>query len=153
MPKVSRFLPRSDGCSRQQSARRFSGASCQGRCFASPPMLSRYKRRLVALAGGAALFVMATPVLAAETSNSEFVIIREDDVFPGDLYAGAIRVTVDGTLDGDLVAFAAEEIVINGTVTGSVIAVTPHLTVNGEVGESLRVTGNRLEIAGQVEGD
>ena len=116
-------------------------------------MLSRYKKRLMALAGGAALFVMATPVLAAETSNSEFVIIREDDVFPGDLYAGAIRVTVDGTLDGDLVAFAAEEIVINGTVTGSVIAVTPHLTVNGDVGESLRVTGNRLEIAGQVEGD
>jgi hypothetical protein len=116
-------------------------------------MLSPYKKRFTALAGGAALFVMATPVLAAETSNSEFVIIREDDVFPDDLYAGAIRVTVDGTLDGDLVAFAAEEIVINGTVTGSVIAVTPHLTVNGEVGESLRVTGNRLEIAGQIEGD
>ena len=116
-------------------------------------MPSPSKRLLTVVAAGTAMFGLSTPVLAAETSNSEFVIITEDDVFPDDLYAGAIRVIVDGVLDGDLVAFAAEEVVINGTVTGSVLAVTPHLTVNGEVGESLRVTGNRLDISGHVGGD
>jgi hypothetical protein len=120
-------------------------------------MLSRSKegtRKLVALLiGCGVLLALATPAFAAETSNSEFVIIQEDDVFPEDLYAGAIRVVIEGTLDGDLVAFAAEEIVINGTVTGSVTALTPHVTVNGEVGESLRFTGNRLDIAGKVGGD
>jgi hypothetical protein len=95
----------------------------------------------------------AAPVLAAETSNSEFVIIREDDVFVEDLYAGAISVVVEGTLDGDLIAFAAEEIVIDGTVTGSVIAVSPSVTVNGVVGGSLRVAGNRLSITGEVGAD
>ncbi|HEU4894496.1 MAG TPA: polymer-forming cytoskeletal protein, partial [Acidimicrobiia bacterium] len=91
--------------------------------------------------------------LAAETSNSEFVIIQEGDVFPDDLYAGAIRVVVDGTLDGDLIAFAAEEIVINGTVTGSVTAVSPKVTIAGQVNGSLRVTGNDLRVAGDVGGD
>lgn len=116
-------------------------------------MPSRYRTLGSGFLGGVLLCLLAAPALAAETSNSEFVIIQEDDVFPEDLYVGAISVVVDGTLDGDLVAFAAEEVVINGTVTGSVIAATPHITVNGEVGESLRVTGNRLDIAGTVGGD
>jgi hypothetical protein len=116
-------------------------------------MPSPCKKLFSILVGSASFFALATPVLAAETSNSEFVIIREDDVFPEDLYAGAIRVVVDGTIDGDLVAFAAEEIVINGTVTGSITAFTPHLTLNGEVGDSLRMVGNRLDIGGDVAGD
>jgi hypothetical protein len=108
---------------------------------------------LAAVVVGALLFALATPAVAAETSNSEFVIIPEGDVFPDDLYAGAIRVVVEGTLEGDLIAFAAEQVVINGIVTGSVTAVTPSVTVNGEIGESLRVTGNRLTVTGEVGED
>jgi cytoskeletal protein CcmA (bactofilin family) len=116
-------------------------------------MPCRSKALVALLIGGGFLLALTTPALAAETSNSEFVIIREDDVFPDDLYAGAIRVLVEGTLEGDLVAFAAEEIIINGTVTGSVFASTPRLTLNGDIGGSLRVTANRLDIAGEVDGD
>jgi hypothetical protein len=116
-------------------------------------MLSRSRALVSGLIGSGLLLAVPAPALAAETSNSEFVIIQEDDVFPDDLYAGAIRVVIDGTLEGDLVAFAAEEIVINGTVTGSVIAIAPQVTVNGEVGESIRVAGNRLDIGGEVGGD
>lgn len=116
-------------------------------------MPSRCRAGVAALLGGLLLLAFAPPALAVETSNSEFVIILEDDVFPEDLYAGAIRVVVDGTLEGDLVAFAAEEIVINGTVTGTVTAVTANVTVNGEVGESLRVGGSNLAISGRVGGD
>lgn len=95
----------------------------------------------------------ALPALALQTSSSEFVIIREDTVFPGDLYAGSIRVIVEGTIEGDLVAFAAEEVVIDGTVTGSVTVVSPVVTVNGEVGGSVRMSGNRLTVAGEVGRD
>lgn len=116
-------------------------------------MRSRSERLLAALVGGVLFFLIATPAMAAQTSNSEFVIVQEGDVFPEDLYAGAIRIIIDGTLDGDLTAFAAEEVVINGTVTGSVTALTPNLVVNGEVGGSLRMSGNRLNINGEVGGD
>ncbi|MFZ0015128.1 MAG: hypothetical protein WAL25_13550, partial [Acidimicrobiia bacterium] len=111
------------------------------------------EKRIAAVLVGIGVFLVALPVIAAETSNSEFVIIQEDDVLPDDLYAGAIRVVIDGTVDGDLIAFAAQEVVINGTVTGSVMAVSPSVKVTGEVGESLRVTGNRLEVTGSVGRD
>jgi cytoskeletal protein CcmA (bactofilin family) len=116
-------------------------------------MRSRSDWLLAASIGVALVFAIATPAPAAETSNSEFVIIQEDETFPDDLYAGAIRVVVDGTLDGDLIAFAAEEIVINGVVTGSVTAVSPKVTLKGEVTGSLRMTGNRLDVEGDVGGD
>ncbi|MGD2061858.1 MAG: polymer-forming cytoskeletal protein, partial [Acidimicrobiia bacterium] len=54
---------------------------------------------------------------------------------------------------GDLVAFAAEEVVIDGTVNGSVIAFTPRVVVNGEVAGSLRAVGSQLEVEGRVGGD
>ena len=115
----------------------------------------RYLSRNALLATGvcAVVLALALPALAAETSNAEFVIIPEGDVFPEDLYAGAIRVVVNGTLDGDLVAFAAEDVVITGTVTGSVTAVAPSVRVEGNVEGSLRVSGNRLEIDGSVGRD
>ena len=112
-----------------------------------------FSRGLAAALAAIALIALAMPALAAETSNSEFVIVREGTVFPDDLYAGAIRVIVDGTLEGDLVAFAAEEVIINGTVTGSVIALTPRVEVNGEIEGSLRAVGSSVSVAGRVGGD
>jgi cytoskeletal protein CcmA (bactofilin family) len=104
-------------------------------------------------AGLALLVTSALPALAAETSNSEYVIVREGDVFPDDLYAGAVAVVIEGTLDGDLIAFAGESVVIDGMVTGSVYAVAPSVTVTGEVQGSLRVATNELEVSGDVGGD
>ena len=102
---------------------------------------------------GSVSFSTALPALAAETSNSEFVIIRPDDILDDDLYAGAIKVLVEGEIDGDLIAFAGEEIVIDGLVTGSVFAFAPRVTVNGTVGRSLRVSANDLRVNGTVGRD
>ena len=93
------------------------------------------------------------PAFAAETANSEFVIIQPDDVLEDDLYAGAIQVKVQGTIDGDLVAFAAEEIVIDGRVTGSVTAVAPRVVITGDIDGALRVTSTALVLRGTVGRD
>lgn len=111
------------------------------------------KYLLTGLVGAGLLIGFAAPAMAVETSSSEFMIVPEGEVFPEDLYAGSIRVVIDGTLDGDLVAFAAEEVVINGTVTGTVTAVAPSVTVNGRVGETLRASGASLTVNGEVGGD
>ncbi len=107
----------------------------------------------VALVAILSVLLMDAPVSAAETSNSESVIIPTDDVLEDDLYAGAIRVIVDGTLDGDLIAFAGEEVVINGVVTGSVFAMTPSVVVNGRVDGSLRASGGEVVVSGEVGRD
>ncbi len=101
----------------------------------------------------APVVTLALPAEAAETANSEFLIIREDDVVADDLYAGAIRVVVDGRVDGDLIVFAAEEVVINGTVGGSVTAITPNVTIAGVVEGSLRAVASSVSIQGRLEGD
>jgi len=91
--------------------------------------------------------------VAAETSSSDIVIVTEDDTINDDLYATGLRILIEGVVDGDLVAFAAEEVVISGEVTGSVIAIAPKVTVQGIVGEALRVSGRELEVTGQVGKD
>lgn len=115
----------------------------------------RYSSRSALGAGlaGLALLVVASPARAAETAASEIVIIPEGDTVTGDLYATGARVVVEGTVEGDLVGFAAEEIVISGEVTGSVLAIAPSSTVSGEVGGSMRFSGNRLTVTGSVGRD
>ena len=108
---------------------------------------------LRAVGAGALLVLFVGSGSAAETANSEFVIIPAGDTVSDDLYAGAIKVIVEGEIDGDLVAFAAEEVVINGSVTGSVVALAPNVTVNGVVGGSLRVTAKSLSVNGEVGHD
>ena len=75
-------------------------------------MLSRSRALFLVLVASGVLVVSALPAVGAETANSEFVIIREDDVLEDDLYAGAIKVVIEGVVDGDLIAFAGEEVVI-----------------------------------------
>jgi cytoskeletal protein CcmA (bactofilin family) len=115
----------------------------------------RYLSRTALCAGvaGILLFATASPALAAETSASELVIIPEGDTVTEDLYAVGSRVVVEGTIEGDLVAFAAEEVVISGEVTGSLLAVAPTVSVSGEVAGSVRFSGNSLTIMGSVGGD
>lgn len=115
----------------------------------------RYLSRFLVLLGPVVLSAttLVTPVAAAETSNSDYTIIQSNDVLTDDLYAAAIRVVVDGRIEGDLVAFAAEEVVINGSVTGSVVAVAPKVTINGVVEGSVRASGGVLEITGSVQRD
>jgi len=115
----------------------------------------RFRSRNLSLALLSAGLVLtgALPAVAAETANSEFVIIPSDDVLEDDLYAGAVKVVVDGVIEGDLIAFAGEEVVIEGTVTGSVFALAPRVTINGEVGGSLRVSANDVRVSGTIGRD
>jgi len=102
--------------------------------------------------GLVAIFILgsAGPARAAETASSEIVIITEDDTVAEDLYATGVRIIIEGTIEGDLIAFAAEEVVISGEVTGSVLAIAPSVTIGGDIGESLRVSTGSLSLSGSV---
>ncbi|MEX1091587.1 MAG: hypothetical protein WEF28_00380 [Acidimicrobiia bacterium] len=96
---------------------------------------------------------LALPAGAAEIESSDLLIITEDTVFTGDLYAAANRVLVRGTIEGDLFALAGQDVSIEGEVTGSVTALAPEVRVSGVIGGSLRVASPSVEISGEVEGD
>jgi cytoskeletal protein CcmA (bactofilin family) len=116
-------------------------------------MPSRFRAGALLVFAAAFIVSSAIPATAAETAASELVIVAEGDVITEDLYAAASRVIIDGTLDGDLIAFAADEVVIRGVVTGSVTAFAPTVSVEGEIGGSLRTTGTDVLVAGSVGRD
>lgn len=115
----------------------------------------RFRSRTAAalVVGLAFVFLSALPAGAAETESSELVIITESDVVTDDLYAVANRVIIRGEVDGDVVAIAAQDVRIEGVVTGSVTAIGSSVAVTGSIGGSLRVTAGSLAISGEVARD
>ncbi len=116
-------------------------------------MPSRFRSLTVPVFGAIFFLAWASPALAAETASSELVIITEGETTEGDLYAAGVRVLIEGTVDGDLIAFAAEDVTITGEVTGSVLAVAPVVDIDGEVAGSVRVTANDLGVTGTISRD
>jgi cytoskeletal protein CcmA (bactofilin family) len=114
-------------------------------------MHSRFRRRLLIVAVG---FVLLIPIAAgARLTQSDLVLVRADDVVTEDLYAAGNRITVEGRIEGDLIAAAFEDILISGEVTGDVTVVAGRVTITGTVGGSVRVAAGRLRVGGSVAED
>lgn len=112
------------------------------------------KRLLPILVAFLLLCLLAVPLIAqAETTQSDFVLVREGEVVTEDLIAAGNSVQVDGTIEGDLVAAAFERVVINGEVTGDVLAISGRIEVNGTVGGSVRSASGTLLVTGTVGED
>lgn len=105
---------------------------------------------IVALLG---LIVLAPAAGAVETASSDLVVIREDVTIDDDLYATGLRIVIQGTINGDLIAFAGEEVVVEGVVTGSVVTAAQRVSITGEVEGSVRATAGSIEVDGTVGGD
>lgn len=98
--------------------------------------------------------LLAIPLVArAETTQSDFVLVREGEVVTEDLIAAGNSIQVDGTIEGDLVAAAFERIVINGEVTGDVLAISGRVEINGTVGGSVRTAAGTVLVTGAVGED
>ncbi len=88
--------------------------------------------------------LIASPVLGTvETRSEDRVVIGSGEEVDDDLYVTANEVTVDGTIRGDLVAFG-RSITVNGTVQGDLIAAGQSVEVGGTVDDDARVAGQTL---------
>lgn len=109
-------------------------------------------RRLLLVA--AILVLLSIPIVAAgRLTQSDLVLVRADDVVTEDLYAAGNRITIEGRIEGDLMAAAFEEVVISGEVTGDVVAVAGKVTITGTVGGSVRVSTGLVEVGGSIGED
>ena len=99
-------------------------------------------------------FLLLIPIAAgARLTQSDLVLVRADDVVTEDLYAAGNRITVEGRIEGDLIAAAFEDILISGEVTGDVTVVAGRVTITGTVGGSVRVAAGRVRVGGSVAED
>lgn len=114
-------------------------------------MHSRSRRRLLTVAVG--LLVLIPVAAAARLTQSDLILVRADDVVAEDLYAAGNRITIEGRIEGDLVAAAFDDVLISGEVTGDVMVVAGRVTVTGTVGGSVRVAAWRVQVGGAIAED
>lgn len=82
----------------------------------------------------------------------EDLVVRAGEVHPGTLVASARTVSVDGSVEGDLVVLT-ERLVLRGELVGNLFAVAREVDLRGVVNGSVFVLGERTEIGGEVRGD
>ncbi len=97
--------------------------------------------------------VTTVPPVAATTAESDLVWILEGEVVPEDLYAVGNNIRVSGRVEGDLVAAAAEELLVEGTVAGSVTVLASRVVIEGVVEGSVRGVAGEVIVTGRVGGD
>ncbi|GEM_PF-2208646 len=83
-------------------------------------------------------------------ASGEAVLVGEGETVPGDLYAFAGTVRIDGTVAGDAWA-AARRVRVTGRVGGDLGAGGAAVIVTGEIGGDLRASGASLVLRGGVE--
>lgn len=97
---------------------------------------------------------LATPAYAFDGRGGDKVIIPSGQVINDDLYAGANEFVLDGTVNGDTVAFG-QIVTVNGTVNGDLITAAQTVVVNGTIKGSVRMAGSVLFVGekARIEGD
>jgi hypothetical protein len=103
------------------------------------------------------LFVFTLLVLplsaAAETAQSDLVLVRADEVIGEDLYAIGNRIDIQGRVEGDLMVAAFEEISISGEVTGDVVGLASRVVISGRVGGRVSVAAGNVVVNGSIGSD
>jgi cytoskeletal protein CcmA (bactofilin family) len=115
-------------------------------------------RRRISRRGSALALVLSTmcaalslpaPAAATEFRHEDRVTIAHDQVIHSDLYAGAGRLRIEGTVEGDVVA-GAGEIEISGHVLGDLISSSASLRVTGQIDGNIRAYAGNMTIKGKV---
>ncbi len=101
--------------------------------------------RLLVVAGLALLvgLITASTAWAVETRSGDSVVIGPDEVVDDDLYVAANDIVVEGTIRGDLVAFG-RNVTVDGTVEGDLIGAGQSVEIGGEVDDDVRVAGQAI---------
>lgn len=115
--------------------------------------IRRRLRRSVAVAVvmTALLFALAVPqpAGAAEVRRGRAVVIPAGEVIHNDLIFTGASLRVDGTVEGDVIAFT-RDLSVTGHVTGDVIAFAQAVRINGTVDGNVRVIAHTATLEGKI---
>ena len=100
------------------------------------------------------LLTIVPTVYGFEGRGGNEVIIEAGEIINDDLYIGANRFVLEGTVDGDLVV-GAREIVINGRVIGDLWGAAQNIIINGTIEDDAHLAGGiiLLESNAQIRDD
>ena len=98
----------------------------------------------------ALLLLLPAKTQAQQTKTADFYTLPAGQTVAHNLFLKGNDLQINGTVEGDVVAFA-HSLTINGKVDGDVISFTQFLTVNGEVDGNIRTFSQVLEVNGKVQ--
>ncbi len=101
-----------------------------------------------------AFILLAPTSWATNITTNDTVLIKEGEIVPDDLYAFGNTIRIDGTIQGDLYAFAREiTIGPKGHITGDVVVAGQIVDIQGQVDDDVRAAGQIIRISGPEVGD
>jgi anti-sigma factor RsiW len=116
-------------------------------------LLRRRLRRCAAIAVVISALALALalpqPASAAEVRRGESVLVPAAEVIHTDLIVSGASARIDGTVEGDLIAFTGM-LVVTGHVTGDIIAFAGQMRMEGTVDGNIRVISHTVAIDGAV---
>ncbi|WP_420630291.1 hypothetical protein [Candidatus Leptofilum sp.] len=112
--------------------------------------LRRHKTVRLLILMSLLLFIFVPSAMAFEGRGDDNVTIEAGEVVDDDLYVGANKFVLDGTIKGDLVV-AAAEIVINGTIEGDLLAGGQFVEINGIIADDARIGAAAIEMGEGAE--
>lgn len=103
------------------------------------------------------MFVLAVAlvpavVLGAQLKGGNEYSLKEGELIPGNLYAGAGNLVIAGEVAGDAV-IGGGNILLTGAVHGDVLGAGGTVDVLGDVDGDVRVAGGSVNIGGHIRGD
>jgi hypothetical protein len=103
----------------------------------------------VMMSAMALAFVLAQPAAATEIRRDESVLVPATEVIHTDLIVSGTSVRIDGTVEGDLIAFTGM-LIVTGHVTGDILAFAGQMRMEGTVDGNIRVMSHTVAVDGVV---
>jgi len=94
----------------------------------------------------------AIPVLAAGLVNGSAITISKDEVVDEVIYFAGQSLIIDGTVNGDIFG-VAQDIIINGTVNGGVTIAARDVTITGTITNGARIAAQTVTVSGKIGRD
>jgi anti-sigma factor RsiW len=112
---------------------------------------------MLAALGGIVLIMASMPsssyaidIKADQAEKNKVLLIPVDQVVDDSLFAAGGTVIIDGTINGDLIAFASRLVTVHGTVKGNIVSAAQNIEIVGTVEGSVIAAGSSVQVNGKV---
>ncbi|OGF20564.1 hypothetical protein A2316_00430 [Candidatus Falkowbacteria bacterium RIFOXYB2_FULL_38_15] len=96
--------------------------------------------------------VFAPAVSAAQFKGGESYVLRSGEKISENLYVAGSDVSVEGAIEGDLLAVGGV-VTVSGPISGDVIVAGGTINILSDIKGDLRVAGGTITVGGRVEGE
>lgn len=97
------------------------------------------------------ILVIPSAALAIPAYTEDVLILEKDEVINHNYYGAGNIVEIYGTINGDVFVAGNSIVIESENINGDVFAAANNIIIKGKINGSLRIVGQRLDVAAQVD--